>query len=86
MVIALIIFIALSICLGIICAFLFKICKEQKKELSTELDKYKGLLEEFHKYVEASKIKEQNKEEADEKIDNLHNGNAVSNAINILQK
>jgi hypothetical protein len=60
--------------------------KKEKIENKDLLFKYKSLSEEFHKVLEVNKIKDKNKEEADEKINNLHNGNVVDNAINILRK
>lgn len=66
--------------------FFFKKYKKVKAEYNDILEKHKGLLEEFQKLLEVNKIKDANKEKADEKINNLHNGNAVDNAINILRK
>lgn len=60
--------------------------KKEKIENKDLLFKYKSLSEEFHKVLEVNKIKNKNKEEADEKINNLHNGNTVANAIDILRK
>lgn len=60
--------------------------RKEKIENKDLLFKYKSLSEEFHKVLEANKIKDKNKEEADEKINNLHNGNSVDNAIDILRK
>lgn len=59
---------------------------KEKIENKDLLFKYKKLSEEFHKVLEVNKIKDENKEEANEKINNLHNGNAVANAIDILRK
>ncbi len=68
------------------CYFFYRKYKRTKIEYKDILDKYNGLTEEFQKILEANKIKDKNKEEADEKINNLHNGNSVDNAINILRK
>jgi hypothetical protein len=58
----------------------FKNCYE-KEHL-----KLVNLQEEYSKLAEAYKIKKENKEKADEKISNLHSGDSVANAINILRK
>lgn len=58
--------------------------KKEKIENRDLLFKYQSLSKEFHKVLEVNKIKDENKEEADEKINNLHNGNTVANAIDIL--
>ena len=67
------------------CLF-FKNIKSKKSEISKLEEIYSGLYKEFDALVQSNKIKSKNKEAADEKIDNLHNGNAVDNAINILRK
>lgn len=65
---------------------LFKKYKKSRKEYKELSERFNGLSEEFQKVLEADKIKENNKEKADEKISNLHNGNVVDNAIDILRK
>lgn len=66
--------------------FLYKSYKKIKAENKDLIDKYSGLSQEFQKLLETNQIKKENKESADEKINNLHNGNVVDNAINILRK
>lgn len=76
----------ISVIFVIIIYFLSKSYKKIKLEYKNLSDNYDRLSKEFQKLLDANKIKEENKEEADEKINNLHNGNAVDNAINILCK
>lgn len=64
----------------------FKNIKSKKSEISKLEEIYSGLYKEFDTLVQSNKIKSKNKEATDEKIDNLHNGNVVDNAINILRK
>lgn len=61
-----------------------KLYKKYKLAYEQEHEKLIGLEQEYSKLVEAYKIKKKNKEEADEKTDNLHSG-AVS-ADDILPK
>ena len=82
-----VIFLLISIIAISVTAFIYyKLYKKYKVIADTEQEKYEGLEKEFAKLVEANKIKSKNKEEADEKINNLHNGDSVDNAINILRK
>ena len=81
--------IGLVVLVAILCITLFifgKVCKKYKCRYETERIKIEQLQEEYSKLAEAYKIKKENKEKADEKIDNLHNGDSVANAINILRK
>lgn len=71
--------------LGVIYLLLQKI-NDRKKEYDQLLNNYNGLNDEFMKLVETSKIKSDNRKKADEKIEELHNGNAVDNAVDILRK
>ena len=81
--------IALVVLIILLCITLFvfgKVCKKYKCRYETERIKVEQLQEEYSKLAEAYKIKKENKEKADEKISNLHSGDSVANAINILRK
>lgn len=83
------IIIALVVLIILLCITLFifgKVCKKYKCRYETERIKIEQLQEEYSKLAEAYKIKKENKEKADEKINNLHSGDSVANAINILRK
>ena len=83
------IIIALVVLIILLCITLFifgKVCKKYKCRYETERIKIEQLQEEYSKLAEAYKIKKENKEKADEKISNLHSGDSVANAINILRK
>ena len=83
------IFIALGavILIVTILAFVFnKLYRKYKVAYEQEHTRLEGLQQEYSKLVEAYKIKKKNKESADEKINELHSGDSVTNAINILRK
>ena len=83
------IIIALIVLIILLCITLFifgNVCKKYKSRYETERIKIEQLQEEYSKLAEAYKIKKENKEKADEKISNLHSGDSVANAINILRK
>ena len=71
----------------VIIAFIFnKMYRKYKSAYEQEHNKLVGLEQEYSKLVEAYNIKKKNKEKADEKISDLHSGDSVANAINILRK
>ena len=57
-----------------------------KTECKKAITDYEELNDKYNKLLQSNVIKHENKVEADEKINNLHNGNTVDNAINILRK
>lgn len=70
--------------------FLWRTSAEKRKETKAMLDK---VTRQLNKQIDANSRLEQtietlrkNREEADEKIDSLHNGDSVSNAIDELSK
>lgn len=70
--------------------FLWRISAEKRKETKATLDK---VTRQLNKQIDANSRLEQtietlrkNREDADEKIDSLHNGDSVSNAIDELSK
>jgi len=77
---------ALIIVIAVVAVIFCKLYKKYKTNYEQEHTKLLDLEKEYTTLVEAYKIKKKNKEKADEKIDNLHNGDAVNNAINILRK
>lgn len=77
---------ALILVIAVVAVIFCKLYKKYKKNYEQEHTKLLDLEKEYTTLVEAYKIKKKNKEKADEKIDNLHNGDAVNNAINILRK
>lgn len=62
----------------------YKMFRKYKKAYKVEHNKLVGLEAEYTRLVEAYQIRKNNKEEADEKIDDLHSG-AIS-ADDILPK
>ena len=65
---------------------LFRKLKDKQVKIDRLDELYDGLTKEFNLLVEAEKAKDKRRKEADEKINNLHNGDTVSNAINGLSK
>lgn len=63
-----------------------KIRKDTQKDLTDSIENNKVLMEQLNKLHEELKIKNKNREEADAKVNALHNGDSVSNAINGLSK
>lgn len=63
---------------------LFKKVKDKQSAIERQEELYNGLQKEFNTLVEAEKAKSKRRKEADEKNENLHNGNSVTNAINQL--
>lgn len=63
---------------------LFKKVKDKQSTIERQEELYNGLQKEFNTLVEAEKAKDKRRKEADEKNENLHNGNSVTNAINQL--
>ncbi len=58
--------------------------KETKKSLDSAIEKKYELTLQVENFKLAEKIKSDNRKEADEKINALHNGDAVDNAISGL--
>jgi cell division protein FtsB len=58
--------------------------KQLKNDMETVIQANKSLHDEIKKLTDIDKIKNDNRIEANEKIDDLHNGDAISNAIDIL--
>lgn len=82
-VIGLIVFLVLAV----VTTYIFnKMYRKYKFAYENEHTQLVNLQEEYSKLAEAYKIKKENKEKADEKISNLHSGDSVANAINILRK
>ena len=69
---------------GLVCSK-YKI-DEQKDEYKKLKNEYTGLQKEFNALYDIVTIKEGNKKEADEKINDLYNGDPVDNAIAGLSK
>lgn len=67
-------------------ALIFAICQHNRaKELKQQLDKsselYVGLQEEFELYRNAERFKQKKEEEANEKVNDLHNGTVSADDI-----
>lgn len=58
--------------------------KSLKETMQTVIDANNNLHNEIAKLKSVDEIKNDNRREANEKISNLHNGDAIDNAINIL--
>lgn len=69
---------------GVVSFIFYKMFRKYKKAYEVEHNKLIGLEAEYTRLVEAYQIRKNNKEEADEKIDNLHSG--VISADDILPK
>ena len=69
---------------GVVSFIFYKMFRKYKKAYEVEHNKLIGLEAEYTRLVEAYQIRKNNKEEADEKIDDLHNG--VISADDILPK
>lgn len=65
---------------------LFRKLKDRQATVDRLEELYDGLTKEFNILVEAEKAKDKRRKEADEKINNLHNGDSVDNAIEQLSK
>lgn len=78
---------AILILLGLfLITLIFGICqhnlaKELKQQLEKSSELYVGLQEEFELYRNAENFKHKKEEEANEKIDDLHNGTVSSDDI-----
>ena len=66
---------------GITTAIFGKLYKKYKLAYEQEHEKLLGIQEEYSKLVQAYEIKKKNKEKADEKITDLHNGNLSADDI-----
>lgn len=63
-------------------AFMFgKMCRKYKNSYEAERMKFLNLQEEYSKLAEAYRIKKENKEKADEKVSDLHNGTTTADDI-----
>lgn len=69
---------------GVVSFIFYKMFRKYKKAYEVEHNKLVGLEAEYTRLVEAYQIRKNNKEEADEKIDDLHSG--VISADDILPK
>lgn len=74
----------------IVIFFLWRICAAKTKSQKATIDKLIGNLKELResncKLEQTIDILKNNREKADEKIDDLHNGDSVGNALNELHK
>lgn len=73
--------VALLMILSIIDCLLVKLYKHYETAYKQEHEKLLGIQEEYSKLVEAYKIKKNNKDKANEKIDNLHSGKLSADDI-----
>ena len=69
-----------------IVAFIFAVCqhglnKSLKDELARKTEAYNGLRDEFELYRKSEQFKHEKQEEANEKINNLHNGTLSADDI-----
>ena len=78
--------VVLLIAISVVAFINNRLYKKYKNNYEQERVNYENLQEEYSKLAQAYKIKKENKEKADEKISNLHSGDSVANAINILRK
>ena len=67
-------------------AFIYGVCqhgfnKSLKEQLERKTEAYNGLRDEFELYRNAEQFKHQKQEEANEKINNLHNGTLSADDI-----
>ena len=69
---------------GVVSFIFYKMFRKYKKAYEVEHNKLIGLEAEYTRLVEAYQIRKNNKEKADEKIDDLHSG--VISADDILPK
>lgn len=75
-----------SVVLFVTTVIYYHLYKYNKRSAECAKEQNKRLEEELLRVAETNKIKAKNKEQADEKVNNLYNGDAVDNAINILRK
>ena len=75
-----ILIVALMIAITSAC-LIAKLYKKYKLAYEQEHEKLIGIEQEYSKLVQAYEIKKKNKEKADEKIDNLHNGKLSADDI-----
>lgn len=76
--------IVIVVCILVIC-ILGNTVKHFKTLLNDEIRLNNNLHVEIKKLVDMDKIKSDNRKEADEKINELHSGDSIDNAINILR-
>ena len=69
-----------------VCFVFSKLYRKYKHSYEYEHSKLEGLEAEYERLLEIYNIQKKNREEADEKINNLHDGNVIDNAIDILRK
>ena len=76
----------LLLVIGVVAFIFCKLYKKYRKDYELEHTRLIGLEQEYSNLIKAYEIKKNNKEKADEKIDEMHTGDSVANAINILRK
>jgi len=76
--------IVIVVCILVIC-ILGNTVKHFRILLDDEIKLNNNLHAEIKKLVDMDKIKSDNRKEADEKINELHSGDSIDNAINILR-
>ena len=76
----------LAVIAGVLAFIFCRLYQRSKKACEAEKVKLACLQQEYGKLVKAYEAKKKNKEKADEKISDLHSGDSVANAINILRK
>lgn len=76
--------------LNIFFFLMWRIARIEKKQTEEEFNRFVDKYEEMEKTISLLqselRIKSENRKKADEKIEALHNGNVVDNAINGLSK
>ena len=81
--------IAVPIIMALVFIFAIVILVVRIKNLKSDLATEKNINENLSRIVERQKkeleIKDKNRRDADEKINNLHDGDAVDNAVDILR-
>lgn len=73
--------IVIAMLLGITVTIFVKLYKKYKLAYENEHTQLVNLQEEYSKLAEAYKIKKENKEKADEKISDLHNGTVPADDV-----
>ena len=84
-------FLILSVVLILIVIILILIIIKQNRKIKTQSESIKSIIlvnKNLHYEIErlnnVDKIKSDNRRETNEKLDELHNGDSVNNAINVL--
>lgn len=71
--------------MGVAIHFLKEEIKDNRKTTQSVIDANKRLHDEIKRLNDVDKIKSDNRREANERIQNLYDGDAIDNAINILR-